>query len=75
MAHQASPKKMKSMAVCLSRTIAPGYGDLTLSSAEPEEVKFLRILGVTLDSKLSFKTHFWQVLPKAVVRAGGGGAL
>ena len=35
-----------------SRTIAPGYGDLALGCAEFGEVKSLRILVVTLDSKL-----------------------
>ena len=36
--------KTKSMVVSRSRTIAPGYGDLTLDGAELEEIKSLRIL-------------------------------
>ena len=44
-------KKKKSMVISLSRTIAPGYGDLTLGGAEPEEVKSLLTFGATLDSK------------------------
>ena len=42
-------KKMKSMVVKRSRTIAPGYGDLILGHAELEEVKSLRVLGVLLE--------------------------
>ena len=50
-------KKTKSIAVSRSRTNAFGYGDLTLVNVELEEVKGLRILGVTLDSKLTFEIH------------------
>ena len=39
--------------------------DLTLGGAELEEVKRLRILGVTLDSNLTFETHLQEVVPKA----------
>ena len=38
------------MAVSLSRTYAPGYGDLTLGGGELEEVRSLHIYGVTYDS-------------------------
>ena len=41
-------KKTKSMMVCLSRTSAPGNGDLTLGGTELEELKSLRILGGNL---------------------------
>ena len=44
-----NPKKTKSTAYSRSRTIAPGYGDLTVDSTEVEELKSIRILGVTLD--------------------------
>ena len=53
------------MVVSLSRTIARGYGDLTLGGAEIEEVKSLRILGVTC-CKLTFHTHLWKVVSKVV---------
>ena len=53
------------MVVSLFRTSAPVYGDLTLGGAKLEEVKSLRILGVTLDSQLTFKTHLREVVPKA----------
>ena len=52
-----NPKKTKFMVVSRFRTIALGYGDLTLGGAKLEEVKSLRILGISLDSKLRFETH------------------
>ena len=36
-----NPRKTKSMVVSRSRTNAHGYGDLTLGSAELEEIKSL----------------------------------
>ena len=39
---------------------------LTLSDAELEEVKGLRILEVTLDSKLTFETYLREVVSKAI---------
>ena len=41
------------------------HGDLTFGDAELKEVKCLRILGVTLVSKLMFETHFREVASKA----------
>ena len=58
------------LGVSRSRTITPSYGHLTLSGAELEEVKSKRILGVTLDSKLTFKTHFREVVQKAAKSLG-----
>ena len=58
-------KNAKSMGVSRSRTDAPGYGILTLGGTELEEVKSLRILGVTLDSKLTFEAHLRQVVLNA----------
>ena len=52
-----NPKKKKAMVVIRSRVSAPGYGDLTLSGAELEEVKSFGIHGVIYDSKLTFQTH------------------
>ena len=53
------PKKTKFIVVRLSRTrtIAPGYGDLTLGGAELKQVKCLCILVVTIDSELTFDTR------------------
>ena len=60
-----TPGKTKSMAVSRSRTYAAGYDDLTLGSEELEEVKSLRILAVTFDSKLTLEIHLREAVPKA----------
>ena len=57
-------EKMKSMVVSWSQTIAPGDGDLTLGGAELEKINNLRILGLTLDSKLTFENHLREVVSK-----------
>ena len=44
-----------------SLTSAPVHDDLTLGGAELEEVKSPRLLGVTLDSKLTFETHLGKL--------------
>ena len=64
------------MVVNRSQTSAPGYGDLNLGGEELEEVKYLRILGATFDSKLTFEAHLREVVSKAtrdlyVVRQAG----
>ena len=51
------------MVVSRSWTYAPGYIDLTLSGASAYH-------GVTLDSKLTFETHFWEVVQKAARSLG-----
>ena len=58
------------MEVSWSRTIAPRDDDLTLGGAELEEVMILRILGITLDSKLTFETHLLEVVSKAAGSLG-----
>ena len=47
------------MVVSRSQIYAPGYDVLTLGGAE---LKSLRILGVALDSKLTFETHLREVV-------------
>ena len=69
-----TPEKIKVIMVGRSRTTTPGYGDLSLGGAEFEEVKSLHILVVTLDSKLTFETHLWEVVSKASRSLGGGRA-
>ena len=64
------------MVISRSRTYAPGYGDLTLDSVELEELKSLRILGVTLNSKLTLGIHLHEAVSKSarslgVVRQAG----
>ena len=51
-----NPKKTMFMAVSRSQPIAPSYDELALGGAELEELKSLRIVGVALDSKLTFET-------------------
>ena len=58
------------MVVSRSRTIAPGYGELTLDDVDLEKVQSLRILGITLDSRLKFETHLQTVVPKAAKSLG-----
>ena len=73
-----SLKKTKSMVVSQSRTVAPGYGDLTLGGVELEEVKSLRILVLTLDCKLTFEIPLCKVLSVAARGlgfVGGAGKL
>ena len=71
-----SPKKAESMVISRTRTSAPGYGDLTLGSAEIGEVRCLRILEVTFNYKFTFETHLRVAVSKAarilsVVRRAG----
>ena len=51
--------------ICWTWTNAPCYGDFTAGGAELEKVKGLRILGVFLNSKLTFETHLFEVVSKA----------
>ena len=63
------PKKTKSTLVSQFRTIAPDHGNITLGSAGLEEVKSVRILGVTLDFKLTFETQLREDVSKGRSRA------
>ena len=63
-------KKPKSMVVSRFRPIAPGYGYLTLGGGVLGELKGLRILGITLDSKLTFETHLREVVSKGIQESG-----
>ena len=65
------PSKPKSMAFSRSRTVVSGYDDLTFGDAEFEDVKRLRILGVTSDSKLTVETPLREVVSKAAMSRGG----
>ena len=46
------------------------YSDITLGGAELEELETLRILGVTLDSKLTFESQLRKVESKATRNLG-----
>ena len=65
-----NPKKTKPMTLSQCRTSVPGYGDFTLRGANLEELKSLRIYGVSLDSKLMFETHFREVVSKTARSLG-----
>ena len=58
------------MVVSRSRTYAPCYCDLTLAGEELEQLKSVRILGVTSGSKLTFQTHLREVVSKAARKLG-----
>ena len=62
--------KTKSMMISRCRNYAPGYSDLTLGGAEFEEVRSLRILGVTFNHKLTFESHLCEVVSKAARSLG-----
>ena len=65
-----NPKKTKSMVSNWSQTIAPGYDNVNVGGVEFEMIRGLRILGVTLDSKLTFETYLRKVVSKAARSQG-----
>ena len=65
-----NPRKVKSILVSRPRTYAPDYGELTIDGEEREEVRSLRILGITIDSKLTFQTPLREFVSKAVRSVG-----
>ena len=58
------------MAASRLRAYAPGYVDLTLGGAELFKKIRRRILGVTLDSKLTFEAYLREVMSKAARNLG-----
>ena len=64
-----SPKKTNSMVVSRFRTSDPGYGDSLLDELSLRR-QSLRILGVTIDSKLTFEMHLREVVSKAARNLG-----
>ena len=63
--HMRLNPEMKFMVLSWSRAVAPGYSDLTHGGAELEELKGFRIIGVTLDSELTFETRLLEVVSEA----------
>ena len=63
-------QKIKSMVVSRLRNIAFHYGDLVLGGDWLEKLVSLRILGVPLDSKLTFETHLREVASKVARSLG-----
>ena len=68
--HEAQLYEDEADMISRSRINASGYDDLTLGGAEFEKLKSLRILGETLDSKLTFETHMREVMSKAARSLG-----
>ena len=65
-----NPSKTKAMVISRSRTIAPPYPDLVLNGTVIDMVKELRVLGVVLDSKLTFESHVRCVAAAASRKLG-----
>lgn len=62
--------KTHSIVFSRSRTLDPPHPDLFLSGEEIEEVEDVRLLGVTLDSKLTFEKHI-RSLSSAIAQKTG----
>jgi len=62
--------KTKTMTVSRSRTVLPRFPILTLNGVELEEQSELLILGVTLDSKLTFERHVRSIASSVSQRIG-----
>ena len=69
-AMQLNIQKSKSMIVSRSRTIRPSFPVLLLHGVALEESTSLRILGVTLDPKLTFECHLREVSRSAFSKLG-----
>ena len=65
-----NPSKTKALIFSRSRTENPHFPDLILNGTIVEVVKELRILGVILDPKLSFKSHISSVVALASSKLG-----
>merc|ERR1712055_742922 len=65
-----NPSKTKAMVISRSRTNAPPYPDLILNGTVVDVVKELRVLGVVLESKLTFESHVRCVAAAASRKLG-----
>jgi hypothetical protein len=57
-----SPANTKTLTISWSRTPLPLHGDLLLSGSVLDVSQSLVVLCVTLDSKLTFEAHIWEVV-------------
>ena len=65
-----NPWKTRGMLISCSRTVEPLFPDLLIDGSVVEMVSELKILGVILDSKLSFEKQVREIAASASMRVG-----
>ena len=65
-----NPSKTRGMLISRSRTVEPLFPDLLIDGSVVETVSELKILGVIIDSKLSFEMQFRAIAASASMRVG-----
>ena len=65
-----NPSKTRGMLISRSRTVEPLFPDLLIDGSVVEMVSELKILGVILDSKLSFEKQVRAIAASASMRVG-----
>ena len=65
-----NPRKTRGMLISHSRTVEPLFPDLVIDGSLVEMVSELKILGVTLDSKLTFEKQVRAIAASASRRVG-----
>ena len=65
-----NPSKTRGMLISRSRTVEPLFPDLVIDGSVVEMVSELKILGVILDSKLTFKKQVRAIAATASMRVG-----
>ena len=63
-------RKTKPKVVSRSPPCTPGYGDLTLGSAELEEIRSFCVIWATLNSKLTFESKLREVVSESTRSMG-----
>ena len=63
-----NPSKTKGMLISRSRTVEPLFPDLLIDGSVVEMVSELKILGVILDSKLTFEMQVRAIAASASMR-------
>ena len=65
-----NPSKTRGMLISRSRTVEPSFPDLLIDGSVVEMVSELKILGVIIDSKLSFEKQVRAIAASASMRVG-----
>ena len=65
-----NPNKTQSMIISRSRTVFPPHPDLLLGSTSLNSCEFLKILGVTFDSKFTFERHIHSIFSSVAQKIG-----